>query len=102
MSYAVVEEFEAALCAYTGARYAVTTNSCTMALFLALQFLIPVKVRVPARTYCSVPMAVRHAGHKLYFEDFPWSGHYDLYPLPVATQPDLANKRLTCFGLYRG
>ena len=34
--YQVVKDFEAALCAYTGARYAVTTTSCTTALLLAL------------------------------------------------------------------
>jgi hypothetical protein len=33
--YDAVRNFEAALCKYTGARFAVTTNSCTMALLLA-------------------------------------------------------------------
>lgn len=34
--FQVVREFEAALCEYTGAPYAVTTTSCTMALLLAV------------------------------------------------------------------
>ncbi len=66
-AYSVVAEFEAALCAYTGARYAVTTNSCSMAIFLALKAYTlawgrPFQIRVPRRTYASVPMAVLHAG----------------------------------------
>lgn len=33
--YAIVDKFEQALCDYTGAKYAVATTSCTMALLLA-------------------------------------------------------------------
>lgn len=36
--FQVVRDFEAALCDYTGAKYAVTTNSCTMALLLAVKW----------------------------------------------------------------
>ena len=35
-SFQVVRDFEAALCEYTGAPYAVAVNSCTMALLLAV------------------------------------------------------------------
>lgn len=34
--FQVVKDFERALCEYTGAPYAVTTTSCTMALLLAV------------------------------------------------------------------
>lgn len=100
--YQVVRDFEAAVCEYTGAPYCVTTNSCTMALTLAVawhmkraRFLAEesdhlldfindgVKVSIPKRTYVSVPMAILHAGARPTFRDEEWSGAYQLKPLPV-------------------
>jgi len=37
-AFKVVRDFEQALCDYTGAKYAVTTTSCTMALLLACKW----------------------------------------------------------------
>ncbi len=102
-AYQVVRDFEAALCEYTGAPYAVTTSSCTMALLLAvawhvrkwhaehdhaIQFLHGSgktwpDVSIPKRTYVSVPMAIIHAGGKPTFRDQDWLGYYQLKPLPV-------------------
>lgn len=85
--FQVVKDFEAALCEYTGAPYAVTTTSCTMALLLACAHLRhkhgSYRVQVPCRTYCSVPMSILHAGHSIRFVDEPWSGAYRLKPLSV-------------------
>lgn len=97
--YAVVRQFEAALCAYTGAPYCVTTNSCTMALLLAVayhlrnmhmtddgrgtgEWRMP-EIEIPKRTYVSVPMSIIHAGGRPTFRDEPWLGCYQLRPLPV-------------------
>lgn len=93
-AYKVVEDFEAALCAYTGARYAVTTNSCSMAIQLAVAWHFRPEnkperkyfqrmVSVPKRTYCSVPMAIIHAGARPCFHARKWSGAYSLDPIPV-------------------
>lgn len=94
--YDVVRQFETALCDYTGAKYAVTVNSCTMALLLAVAvhfkgglyngankspFLVPVEI--PKRTYVSVPMSIIHAGAHPSFRDEEWSGAYQLKPLPI-------------------
>ena len=87
-------EFEAAIGEYTGAPYVVTTNSCTMALFLALRWEyerrhrdkwaeIPYAVSIPKRTYVSVPMQILNAGFRLQFRDEGWSGAYRLEPLPI-------------------
>lgn len=91
-------EFESALCGYTSAPFAVTTNSCTSALFLALKwhaikkigwsdinimFDRPVTVVLPKRTYVSVPMQVKHAGLGLAFEDYAWQGAYQLMPFNI-------------------
>lgn len=81
----VTRDFEAALCEYTGAKYAVAVNSCTMALFLSLVWCGAEgkTVRIPKRTYCSVPMQVIHAGGKVEFVDMDWKGEYSLYPFPI-------------------
>lgn len=94
--YNVVRDFEAALCNYTGARFAVTTNSCTMALQLAVawhlwkdipgghfEILGQRRIEIPKRTYVSVPMAIMHAGGRPKFRDEEWEGAYQLAPLPV-------------------
>lgn len=96
--FAVVREFEAALCEYTGAPFAVTTNSCTMALLLAVRWYLRVESRkdfespsvhatqdieIPRRTYCSVPMSIIHAGGRPTFRDEDWRGAYQLKPLLV-------------------
>lgn len=89
--YQVVRDFEAALCLYTGAPFAVTTNSCTMAILLACAWHRSRAGRdankgyllIPNRTYVSVPQSIIHAGYGVWFEDVQWSGAYQLKPLPV-------------------
>ena len=84
--YQVVKDFESALCEYTGARFAVTTTSCTMALLLACAFFIDGRgiphgqrmFEIPKRTYISVPMSIIHAGGLVRFRDEGWSGAYQL------------------------
>ena len=96
-AYKVVRDLEAAICEYTGAPYCVTTNSCTMALTLAVAWHIDrgptgnalrgwkdrELVEIPRRTYVSVPMAIIHAGGRPTFRDSEWIGGYQLSPLPV-------------------
>ena len=96
--FKIVEDFESALCEYTGAKYAVTTTSCTMALLLACRWhyvdrwnhlieisrstdvqLYPIPtITIPNRTYVGVPMSIIHAGFNVAFEDVDWEGHYTL------------------------
>jgi len=92
--YHVVERFERALCDYTGAKYAVTVTSCTMALLLACRYekwkaeqeagynLFPA-ILIPKRTYVSVPMSIRHAGFEVGFRDSRWEGMYQLDPYNI-------------------
>ena len=99
--FKVVRQFEAALCEYTGAPYAVTTTSCSAALMLAVAWHLrpgePMTatlvqslqkpdgpwIEIPKRTYVSVPMAIIHAGGRPTFRDENWLGQYQLKPLPV-------------------
>lgn len=90
--HAVTEEFEQALCEYTGAEYAVAVNSCTMALLLAVAWHLQKRffdsdfrklIEIPKRTYVGVPMSIIHAGGQPVFRDERWVGAYQLKPLPV-------------------
>jgi dTDP-4-amino-4,6-dideoxygalactose transaminase len=81
--YDVVRQFEQALCDYTGAKYAVTVNSCTMALFLCCKYLQVGEVCIPKHTYVSVPMSIIHAGGRARFSDQDWQGAYQLYPYRI-------------------
>lgn len=93
----VTRDFEAALCEYTGAKYAVAVNSCTAALLLACKWnflqenlyqhelgaTVSPNVTIPKHTYVSVPQSIIHAGCLVKFEDLTWYGHYQLKPYPV-------------------
>lgn len=81
--YQAVKDFESALCEYTGAPYAVTTTSCTMALLLACAYHKVTHVEIPKRTYVSVPMSIIHAGGNVWFHDKEWSGSYQLRDYPI-------------------
>lgn len=80
----ITEAFEAALCEYTGAKYAVAVNSCTMAIFLAAKWIImqqghiSKKFTLPCRTYIGVAQSILHAGGEINFSDFEWSGAYHM------------------------
>ena len=87
-AFAVVDEFERQMAAFSGAKHGVAVASCTDALFLSFlsckcKYLKVEHVVLPARTYISVPMAVLNAGGKLRFVDYPWTGTYALAPYPV-------------------
>ena len=79
----ITREFEAALCEYTGAKYAVAVNSCTSALQLCLEWFKPEWVEIPKFTYVSVPVQIKRAGAALRFRDERWLGQYQLAPMPV-------------------
>jgi dTDP-4-amino-4,6-dideoxygalactose transaminase len=97
----IVREFESALCEYTGAPYAVTTNSCTAALFLATKYALRYsktrEVCIPRFTYVSVPMVIIQAGARVGFDDRDWRGSYSLNALRVRDSA----RRFTS-GMYRG
>jgi dTDP-4-amino-4,6-dideoxygalactose transaminase len=92
-AHKVTAQFEAALCEYTGARFAVAVNSCTMALLLAVRWQVqlwqiknegaPCRVCIPKRTYVGVPMSIIHAGARVMFREEDWLGSYRLEPFPI-------------------
>lgn len=76
----VTRDFEEVLCQYTGAKYAVTTNSCTMAITLALAWNLRGRpgatVHMPKLSYVGVLAAIRNLGSNSRFRDEDWSGEY--------------------------
>jgi dTDP-4-amino-4,6-dideoxygalactose transaminase len=72
--YKITEDFEKALCDYTGAPYAIALDNMSNALFLSLYYEKNIKkslvtdiVEIPSRTYPSVPCEIIHAGLKVKF-----------------------------------
>lgn len=72
--YKVTEDFEKALCDYTGSKYAVSLDNMSNALFLSLYYEKNIKnsiigeyIEIPNRTYPSVPCEIIHAGLKVKF-----------------------------------
>ena len=67
--YKVTEEFEQALAEYTGAKYAITIDNASNALFLALKYekTEGLEITIPNRTYPSVPCEIIHSGAKVKF-----------------------------------
>ena len=86
--YKITEDFEKALCDYTGAPYAVTVDNQSNALFLAMMF-EEVKgktITIPSRTYPSVPCEIIHAGGKVKFKEVKGKtikGAYQLEPTNI-------------------
>lgn len=86
--YKIVEIFEEAIADYAGSKYAVAVESCTAAIFLSLMRVKELDgyvgdVRIPSRTYPSIPCSIIHAGGRVKFWDLKWEGLYKLYPLEI-------------------
>jgi len=78
--YKITEDFEKSICDYTGAPYAVTFDNQSNGLFLSLYYeknivksIKQKKIKIPCRTYPSVPCEIIHAGLKVDF--YPVEGN---------------------------
>ncbi len=97
----VVDAFEDKVATYAGSKYAVSVDSCTNAMFLCLKYLnADGIVTLPKKTYLSVPGLVLHAGCKINFEDFEWSGVYKLNPYPIIDGATRFTKDMYIKGTY--
>lgn len=84
--YKITEEFEKALCDYTGAPYAVAVDNCSNAIFLALKYsgIDGKLIVIPSHTYPSIPNEIIHAGGKVEFREGDIAfGAYFLNPTRV-------------------
>jgi dTDP-4-amino-4,6-dideoxygalactose transaminase len=86
--YDITNEFEKRLAEYTGAKYVVTVDNQSNALFLALMYenVKGIEITIPSRTYPSVPCEIIHAGAKVNFNPVKGKtikGSYQLEPTNV-------------------
>jgi dTDP-4-amino-4,6-dideoxygalactose transaminase len=90
-----VTHFENELAKYTGYDFAIACDSNTNAIRLVLHYLNiqNQEIRIPARTYVSVPNQIILSGNTPIFDDFEWDGIYPFVGAPIV---DAAT------GLWRG
>lgn len=83
--FAVVEDFENRIAEWANAPYAVSVESCTMALFLSILYrgVRGTKITIPKQTYVGVPCSIINSGNKVEFSDEQWEGIYELKPLKI-------------------
>ena len=94
-AYQVVREFEQTVAHWAGAKYGVAVSSCCNAIFLCLKMLEDEwSISIPKRTYPGVAMAIKNAGHNLYFNKFVWEGTYELNPVGIVDSALRFKKRM--------
>lgn len=81
----IVSIFENKVAEFAGAKYAISVDCCSHAIFLSLKYLMHSlrllpkdSIFIPTHTYCSVPMQIIHAGLIPKFYDISWRGAYQL------------------------
>jgi hypothetical protein len=81
----VIDIFENKVAKFAGSKYAITTDCCSNGVFLCLKYLQSIGelkkdsvIKIPNRTYASIPMQIKHANLNVEFEDLEWSGMYNL------------------------
>ena len=80
----IVDLFEDKIAEYAGSKFAIALDSCTNAMFLCLKYLkANGEIKIPKKTYLSVPSLIIHSGCKPIFEEIEWSGVYQLNPYPI-------------------
>jgi dTDP-4-amino-4,6-dideoxygalactose transaminase len=90
-----VTHFENELARYAGYEYGIACDSNTNAIRLILHYLqlTNCDIKIPAKTYVSVPNQIILSGNIPVFEDFEWDGIYPFVGAPIV---DAAT------GLWRG
>jgi dTDP-4-amino-4,6-dideoxygalactose transaminase len=76
--FKIVEEFERAIADFYGAPFAVSTDSCTHAIELALRYQCIKSTTCPAQTYVSIPMTLEKLGLDWSFTNTEWADYYYL------------------------
>jgi len=84
----ITKDFEDELSKYTGAKYVVTVDNQSNAIFLALMYenISGKEISIPSRTYPSIPCEIIHAGGKVKFDKVEGNtlkGAYQLKPTKV-------------------
>ena len=78
MSFQVIADFEKSIASFFGAPYAVAVDCCTHGVELCLRMKDAKKIKVPKRTYLSIPMLADKLGIDLEWSDQVWQDYYYL------------------------
>jgi len=78
MNFEAVTQFENKVASFFGAPYAVAVDSCTHGVELALRYTEVDHIRVPKRTYLSIPFLASKLNIDLFWKDEDWVDYYYL------------------------
>jgi dTDP-4-amino-4,6-dideoxygalactose transaminase len=78
MNFEAVTQFENKVASFFGAPYAVAVDSCTHGVELALRYTEVDHIRVPKRTYLSIPFLASKLHIDLFWKDEDWVDYYYL------------------------
>lgn len=81
--YNKVTEFENKLAAYTNTPYVVAVDSCTSAIDLCLDYIVPESIILPNNSYVGVVGVAHRKNIKVYFHDIKWSGIFCITPTNI-------------------
>jgi len=78
MSFQVIADFEDEVASFFGAPYAVAVDCCTHGIELCLRMKHVKRIKVPKRTYLSVPMLANKLNIDMEWTDQIWQDYYHL------------------------
>ena len=78
MNFNVITKFEEEVAKFFGAPYAIAVDSCTHGVELALRYTNVDYIRVPNRTYLSIPFLANKLSIDLFWKDENWTDYYYL------------------------
>ena len=75
-NFNIVTDFEKQIAEFYGAPYAIAVDSCTHGIELALRYTNADYIRVPTRTYISIPFLADKLNIDLFWKDDNWIDYY--------------------------
>lgn len=76
MSFNTIKQFENKIAEFFGAPHAIAVDSCTHGVELCLRYTGANKIKVPKRTYLSIPFLAKKLSLKLDWKDENWKDFY--------------------------
>ena len=80
MSFKSVENLEKGVSEFFGSPYGVAVDCCTHGIELCLRYKKIQSIRIPKRTYISIPFLAQKLGIELYWGDSDWQDYYEVHP----------------------
>ena len=78
MSFEIVDKFEKEISEFFGSKFAIAVDSCTHGVELCLLITDSKKIKVPKRTYISIPFLSKKLDIEMEWSDEEWSDYYFL------------------------